>query len=204
MTIRTLTAALLLQAALSLSATAATFIPLDPKATYLHTNQDSPTPPAALALRLADYGWQPGDSLQLQVVGDVDNGPGGDSFTFTLGVFSSSNLLLGHDQVNRVAGALASDGPAVLTSPTYFGAQATDIPQDFGFDKPGGVVVTVPDGAAYLFLAKSDQLYHDNSDPDHDYGVLIALAPVPEPASAALLLSGMALIGVLRHRRAAA
>lgn len=177
-----------------------TFVPLDSKATYLHTYQDSPTPPPALALRLSDYGFAPGDRLSLQVVGDIDNGPGGDTFTFTVGVFSTSNQLLGNEQRYRVVGALASDGDPVVTSPTYFGGQVTDIPQDFGFDRPDGTVVTVPVGAVYLFLAKSDQLYYDNSDPDHDYGVLIGLAPVPEPASATLLLVGGAWLAARRRR----
>lgn len=196
--------AALLHGVLALPAAATTFVPLDPTATYVHTYQDSPTPPAAIALRLADYGFQAGDRLQLQVVGDIDNGPGADTFTYTLGVFSTSNLLLGNDQRYRVVGALASDGPPVVTSVTYIGAHPTDIPQDFGFDRPGGTVVTVPDGAVYLFLAKSDSWYHDNTDPDHDYGVLIGLAPVPEPSSAALLLGGIALVGGYRWRRAAA
>lgn len=195
-------AAMLMQAAIALPAAALTFVPLDPTSTYLHTYQDDPTPPPALALRLADYGFEAGDRLLLQVTGDIDNGPGGDTFTFTLGVFSGSNQLLGNEQLNRVVDALASDGPAFVTSPTYIGHQPTDIAQDFAFDKGEGTVVTVPSGAAYLFLAKHDQWYHDNSDPDHDYGVLIGLAPVPEPESAVLMLAGAALLAARLRRRA--
>lgn len=170
---------------------AATFLPLDAKATYLHTFDDSPTPPPASALNLASLGFFPGSRITLQVVGDVDNGPGGDTFTYTLGVFSSSAVLLGNELRERVVGALATDAPGVLTSPTFMGGRPTDIAQDFGFDIGVGITVTVPAGATTLFLAKSDQWYHDNSDPDGDYGVLISAAVVPEPASALLLALGL-------------
>lgn len=190
MKIPVLTAALL-QAALVLPATAATVIPLESRATYLHTFNDSQALPSYV-LRLADLGFTPGDHLHLDVVGNIDNGPGGDTFTLTMGPFSSSSTLLGAEQRYRVPGALATDAPNFVSSNTYFGNQPTDIPQDFSFDKPAGITVTVPVGAQYLFLAKSDQLYSDNSDPNHNYGVLIGLAPVPEPASAALMLLGVA------------
>lgn len=194
----TLVAALAASAA---CASASTFVPLDPTAAYVMTYNDSPTPAPALALDLAAYGFAPGDRLLLQVVGDIDNGPGGDTFTFTSAVFSSSNVLLDNSQRYRVVGALASDGPAVVTQPTYSGAKPTDIPEDFGFDSGPGVIVTVPVGANYLFLAKTDQWYHDNSDPDHDYGVRIALAPVPEPATWALWAAGILLAGRRAARR---
>ena len=188
---------------LALPAAAATFVPLESKATYLYTYNDNPTPPPALAVELAGLGLQAGDRVLLQVVGDVDNGPGGDTFTFTLGVFSSSNTLLGNDQRYRVPGALATDAPAFVSAPTYSGARPTDIAQDFGFDTPLGIAVTVPVGATHLFLAKHDQWYHDNSDPDLDYGVLVGLAPVPEPATAAFWLAGLVTLWCARRRRGA-
>jgi hypothetical protein len=183
------------------AAGAASFVPLASTATYLHTYDDNPTPPPALALMLSDYGFAAGDRLFLQAQGDVDNGPGGDTFDFTMGVFSGSSLLLDNGQRYRVVDAIASDGPGFISSVTYRGARPTDIPQDFGFGKTGAFV-TVPAGAQYLFLAKSDQWYHDNSDPDQDYGALIGLAPVPEPSTWALWLGGVASVAwVLRRRR---
>jgi hypothetical protein len=181
-------------------AAASSFVPLEPTATYLHTYNDNPIPPPALALRLADFGLAPGDRITLQAQGEIDNGPGGDTFDFTMGVFSASKLLLGNEERYRVVDALASDGPAFASVVTYSGSHPTDIPQDFGFDKTA-VTVTVPAGAVYLFLAKSDAWYHDNTDPDHDYGVLIGLAPVPEPAPAALWLAGLAALTGVAHAR---
>jgi hypothetical protein len=112
-------------------------------------------------------------------------------------------VLLGNEQRERVVGALATDAPAVLTSPTFMGGRPTDIAQDFGFDVGMDITVTVPDGATTLFLAKSDQWYHDNSDPDHDYGVLISAAAVPEPGSWALLLAGLLTVARRAPRRRA-
>lgn len=190
---------LLASAALALATchAGAAVVSLNPQATFLHTNESTPTP-SALAVRLSDYGFVAGDRIRLEVLGDIDNGPGGDTFTFTVGLFSSSNTLLAPSLLNRVPGALASDGTPIVTLPTFFGNQATDIAEDFGFDTPDGTIVTVPTGALYLFLAKTDQLYQDNSDPDGDYGVRLSrvTAEVPEPASAALLLLGLALLGM--------
>lgn len=196
---------LLAATALTLTALVAhaAVIPLDSKATYLHTNETT-VPPAPVALRLSDFGIAEGDRIRLEVLGDIDNGPGGDTFTFTLGLFSSSSTLLAPALLHRVPGALASDGAPVVTSRTFFGDQATDIPEDFGFDQPSGTIVTVPAGARFLFLAKSDELYQDNSDPDGDYGVRLTrlVIAVPEPASLAIVLLGTALLGLRRKPRA--
>lgn len=176
--------------ALGGNANAITLVPLDPRATYLHTNNDSPTPPGALALSLADYGFAAGDRIQLQSVGNFDNGPDGETFYRGIAVFSSSNTLLANSQAHRVPGAIASDGANFISSPTWFGGQPTDIPEDFQFVRDP-VTVTVPAGAAYLFVAAYDRLYYDNTDPNHDFGVLIGAAPVPEPAVALLMVSGL-------------
>lgn len=184
-----------LLAATACTAAATTVVPLDPLSTDLHTNEPT-QPPPALALRLSDLGFAAGQRLLLEVVGDMDNGPGGDTFTLTIGVFSSSNTLLAPSQRSRVPGALLSDAAPFVTAPTFAGNEATDIPEDFAFDVPAGITVTVPVGAQYLFLAKHDQRYFDNSDPDHDYGVRIGLAPpVPEPQTWAMFAAGLALIG---------
>ena len=150
---------------LALPAASATFVPLNTTSTCLRTYNDNPTPPPALAVDLSGLGLHAGDRLLLQVVGDMDHGPGGDVFTFTLGVFSSGNTLPGNDLRYRVPGALTTDAPPVITSATYFGARPTDFAQDFALTPPLGITVTAPVGASHLFLAANDQLYDDNSDP---------------------------------------
>ena len=66
-----------------------------------------------------------------------------------------------------------------VTAPTYFGGEATDIPEDFlvaSAEYPGGTIcVVIPNGATHLFLAAHDSLYEDNSDPDGDFGYELTL-----------------------------
>lgn len=148
----------------------ATTVPLDPKATYLHTNSDNSVDATPIALTA--LGVVPGQCLHMRRVGDYDNGPGGDTFTSMVGVFSSTSTLLGKAELERVPGALEA-GVDVVTSVTYFGSQPTDIPEDFAISTATvtEVTVKVPAGAAWIFLSTGDQLFYDNSDPDADYGI---------------------------------
>ncbi len=67
---------------------------------------------------------------------------------------------------------------------------------DFGFDLTA-ITVTVPVGAAYLSLAKSDAWHDGNTDLDHDHGVLVGLAPVPKPQTWAMWLARLSVLGGL-------
>ncbi len=164
--------------------------PLDPKGTYLFTNTN-PAPPgtpdipnAPLIIPLASLGLAPGSVISGVPVGDL-NPCGfagepcfGEIFEpFTCGVFSSSNTLSPPGgAINRVLpGAIAPNFNTAIpcvTGPTVFGSLPTDIPQDFAFF---GEQVTVPPGAAYLFVAFADTLYADNVDPNGDYGIELTI-----------------------------
>jgi YVTN family beta-propeller protein len=156
-------------------------LPVDPRGTYLVTGPgDSPNPP--LIISLASLGIKPGDVISAVSVGDEDAcGVGefcsGEIFAPQFcGVFSSSNTLLPNGgAVNRVPGAIAPNFTTAFscnTPPNASGQLPTDIPQDFALI---GEPVTVPAGAAYLFVAVIDVFYGDNIDPNRDFGVALTV-----------------------------
>jgi hypothetical protein len=147
-------------------------VSLDPKNTYLHTNQDNAGD--TVPVDLAALSITPGMHLRITVQGDFDNGTGTDDSQHLLGIFSATSTLLGADNLDRVADAIDA-GFDFQTTPTYFGSEPTDVAEDFlvSYAYRSDLTVTVPAGAAYLFLACPDTLYLDNSDPDGDFGALI-------------------------------
>jgi hypothetical protein len=153
-------------------------------------------------------GLKAGDTIRLQVSGDfcyTIYAPGGCAANEiapyqAASVFSSNATLFSADQLNRVPGAIASDGPSINTGTTYFGAFSTDIPQDFQIGSggaPSSTVVTIPAGANFLFAAVVDSFYGDNRDPNGDLAITIGKGdqPLQVPTSfsafsASLQLSG--------------
>jgi hypothetical protein len=149
-------------------------IKTDPRGTYLRTNFDNA--PAAVPIALAGLGLKPGDRISITRLGDFNcHSSCGDLSTGMIAVFSSSNLLLASDQAHRVPGAIDA-GVDIVTSRTFFSGVATDIPEDFEVSGTG-VVLTIPAGAAFLFVAAHDSLYGDNGDPDGDFAVRIEQLP---------------------------
>jgi hypothetical protein len=188
----------LMLAASSVEAHADT-ITLDSRATYLRIGSD----PGALdtvPIQLIALGLVPGDLVRLTRFGDFDCGaPCGDVNIGMIAVFSASDTLLAADQIHRVSAAIEA-GADFVTAVTFYGALATDIPQDFAV--PGaGVTLNVPAGATHLFIAARDILYQDNTDPDRDFAVGIeeVTSSVPEPATLFLLVpAAVALVRRLR------
>jgi subtilisin-like proprotein convertase family protein len=147
---------------------------IDPRATYLHTSSnDSPHNPTPFPL--LSFGLQPGDVIRLERLGDWDNGPGSDTITNMIAVFSASPSFLPPSASHRVPDAIDA-GPDVVTSCTWYGCEPTDIPEDFSVSNAewSEIVVAVPAGATHLFLSAADSLYYDNTDPDGDYAVRIS------------------------------
>lgn len=164
------------------AALAQTTIPLDPRATYLRTNED-PQALNAVPLSLDALGIRAGDSISLRVLGDFSYSIYGypDDASFACGIFSANATLLPPDNLNRLPGAVGvREGPASPcdTWTTLFGGLPTDIPADFVLD---GTTTKVPLGAHYLFVAVVDGFYGDNWDPDGDLAVQIqkAFAAIP-------------------------
>lgn len=149
----------------------ATTIGIDSRRTYLRTNSDTGAL-AAVPIELIGLGLTSGDTVSLTRLGAFDCGaPCIDDRVGMIAVFSSSNTLLASSQLHRVPGAIDA-GVDVVTSTTHFGGFATDIPEDFAV-LGTGVTVTIPAGAAYLFVVAHDSLYGDNVDPNGDFAVTI-------------------------------
>lgn len=201
-------------ALLALPAAAQTdFIPINPRATYLRTNND-PSAQAAVPIDLhaLSFPVDPGDSILLERIGDFSPFAAfGDNALSLLGVFSASSTLLPASNQSRVVDAIDA-GTDFTTAPTAMGALPTDIPQDFAISTPAGspasVLVQVPAGARFLFTAPHDSFFGDNTDPNGNYGLRItAVAPAPGPGHLELLVGGgicVAVAGLLRGRRARA
>lgn len=153
---------------------------LDPRATFLRTENDPvPTP---LALNLTTLGVAPGSWLEVGTSGAYQwRGGVADDYRYLVGVFSSSNQLLASSVQQRVPGAIAA-GPTYGSGFTYYGNLPTDIVEDFvcSRDQWGErILVQVPNGATHLFLGALDSYYSDNSDPNLDYYAVVRAVPAP-------------------------
>jgi len=196
----------LLLTALPLSA-GTTIIPFDSRQTYLLTNND-PGALDAIPLSLSSIGLSSGMTIGLQVTGSFCyywNGSTCVSGFITPsvgGIFSSTSQLGPSNMLNRVTGAIASNGPPIWTYPTYFGTVSTDIMQDFTISAIGESLtgpftdVTIPSGANFLFFSVNDGLYGDNYSTD----LALRIRPVPEPDTLFLFAMGGPVIAGLRRK----
>jgi len=170
-----------------------------PDSTYLRAPLIDPTS-APTIIDLASLGLSAGDTVRLTQLGDIAVGPNFpnnvDDKRVMGAVFSSSNILLGQEILNRVSGAI--DAGIDLVTPNHFSdGLSTDIAEDFAIPVLGFLDIMVPDNAQYLFVGVRDVFYSDNFDADGDYGIDIAAIPIP--ATFSLFLSGfLGLIGISR------
>lgn len=167
----------------SVSASAqTTTLTLDPRATFLRTNNDSGALPAT-AYPLAAFGLTAGGWCRIEQVGDWRPSNGHpDASRAMLGIFSTSSTLLSASNLVRVPGGVGA-GAAATSSNTYFGGLTTDVDADFRISSsPPGLYATrlrIPPTAQYVFFSTADQLFYDNSDPDADLALLITPEPAP-------------------------
>jgi len=145
-----------------------------------------------------------GDFLQLTRLGDFSErqDPVADDRLFLFALFSSSTTLLTASDLNRLPDAIDA-GTDFVSPNTFSGNQPTDIPQDFTVDSGDGVqtnvVIQVPTGGRYLFVATDDTFLGDNSDPDGDFAIQIST--VPEPPTA--LFGVIGVLGLCFRRKRA-
>jgi hypothetical protein len=153
-------------------------VALDPRGTYLRTNED-PSAAGCSMVDLLSCGIEPGDTLRIDCGGAFEyhctpeypqGHPDDPDGLGTLCVFSSSNILLSSDNAARVPGAIDA-GDDWVTPPTLRGNTPTDIPEDFAVID--SVFVVVPPGAQYLFVGANDEFYGDNCDPNGDYAATV-------------------------------
>jgi hypothetical protein len=141
---------------------AAVDFPLDPRSTYLRTNND-PNAQPPLILNFGAQGVAPGTLLRIRAIGNYRSSPGvADDRLRVICVFSSNDTLLPGDQPARVPGAVEASTD-VDTGATFLGNLVTDISEDF---LCVDVLVPVPAGATHLFVGINDAFFGDNSDPD--------------------------------------
>jgi hypothetical protein len=172
-------------------------IDIDPTRTYLNLAGNDAT-----AIELSDYGIVSGDTIRLETFGYFRMYPDDVGMNTNMGaVFSSSNVLLptsfGVDSWNRVPGAIDAGTDMVTDAPGFI-PWLFDIDQDFRVDP--SLMIQVPNGAAYLFVASVDAFFLDNSVPEGgSFGVRIS--QVPEPSTLWLFGIGLAGLGLLRWAR---
>lgn len=136
--------------------------PVNPRGTFLRTDQaDSAEPPTIIPL--SDCGVLCGNTVRLEQLGAYVS-CAGDSRATMIGVFSTSNVVLGYDQPNRIPGAIrVPELDGVVTPPTQLGVLPTDIVQDFVI-RPEDTL-TIPCNAQYLMLSPLDNCFADNAAP---------------------------------------
>jgi hypothetical protein len=181
------------------AAKADTIIPVDPTATYLLTSNDIGSKDA-IPINLGAFGLKPGDTVIFQALGNfcyysTDCNRFNVAPQPLLAVFSTSSALLPSGVLNRVPGAIGGVG-TTFTGSTFYNQISTNITDDFfiGHD-PNSTEITIPAGAAFLFVSVSDSLYGDNVDPDKDLGLKISR--VAEPSSLTMLGCGIVSLLIL-------
>ncbi len=150
-------------------------VPINPRGSFIRTNQDSPTAPAVRTL--TSLGIAQGNQIRIRVLGEFTYNTSNAIGRSMHAVFSSSDTVLASNLQFRVPGAIDA-GLDFTSANTYFGGLPTDIPQDFLVSANTGVDhvdVIVPAGATYLFIAVPDSLFNDNNDTDNDFAAEITV-----------------------------
>jgi serine/threonine protein kinase len=167
------------------------FFPIAPNSTYLRTDaSDIVIDPVIINLSTLSTPVYPGDTILIQRVGFICYNEGSPDVASSIGaIFSASNALLPTEKLYRVADAIGAHALEFISPNTGVARLPTDVPQDFLIDDAiagenrhfSSVKVLVPPNAKYLFIGVHDNVFHDNSDPNSDFGAMVSL--VPEPAS---------------------
>lgn len=146
------------------------FHPINPKGTYLRTNED-PRATIATSLSLRTLRVTAGDYIALQGSGSFIYKTGEPPITNLNGCFFNGN--------QPIASGASGQEQAVRSPPTALGNLKTDIPQDFTIPFTEKVIVRVPSGATEIKFTPNDGWFSDNVS--NQYGVLVSLPNKPRP-----------------------
>jgi hypothetical protein len=149
--------------------TGSTFFKVDPAGRYLNGDSNDTGKPAP-ALSLSQLGAVPGECVGLMREGDFQSDPLSlDASPDMIGVFRNGGGFLNPGALGNQSGE--------YTTPTAQG-KPTDIAEDFWV--PGRkITVQIPEGAVELLLSADDVRNSDDTDPDGDFGVLVAKVSCP-------------------------
>jgi len=177
---------------------ASLFLVNSPATFYL---ANSETPYSTIAIDLNANGFYAGQTVVMSRVGAYNQFGGPNPLAYGLSaVFSSSNTLLGSNNLNRVTGAIDA-GTDWVSPNTFIGGLSTDISEDFLVDNFAGtgspVTIVIPTGAQYIFASAVDSYFSDNNNTPEFY--LSITEAVPEPMTMAVL--GLGAAALLRRRR---
>lgn len=176
--------------ALTLLASAASAVPppeydggpgwlqLSPRSTFYRTSNDPGAEPAVFFI-LAELPFSDvSKPLTIQIFGEYVHYSGQSEAAITApqtfcGVFTKTPTLRASNLQRRCPDALTACKGLFVSSPTYNGKLATDIPEDFRFTAKGALKysIPIPAGAKWIALSVPDTYYGDNFDADGDLWV---------------------------------
>jgi hypothetical protein len=142
---------------------------ISPKSTFYRTSND-PQSTSSFFFLLDEMPGTYAAPMVIEIFGDYKmSNAEGDNRNVLHGVFTRTPTILAANLQRRLPDAIPASR-TTTSGPTYHGALATEIPEDFRItpDATGKYVINVPAGAQWIVVCIADSYYGDNSDPDND------------------------------------
>ena len=143
----------------------AQFFKIDPRGSHVQPLAGDAAV-SATQVSLSELGLSAGDLVWVSQAGDFNPGSSDSLFDDQIGLIAVFSSSAGN---HETTGTFEPYTRGIVDGTVPF----NDIPEDF-YITPNGVFVRVPAGATHLKFATTDAYKAPNSDPDNDFGVLIA------------------------------
>uniref|UniRef100_UPI003CD0C765 calcium-binding protein n=1 Tax=Lentibacter algarum TaxID=576131 RepID=UPI003CD0C765 len=143
----------------------AQFFKIDPRGSHVQPLAGDAAV-SATQVSLSELGLSAGDLVWMSQAGDFNPGSSDSLFDDQIGLIAVFSSSAGN---HETTGTFEPYTRGIVDGTVPF----NDIPEDF-YITPNGVFVRVPAGATHLKFATTDAYKAPNSDPDNDFGVLIA------------------------------